>query len=217
MTHSIATMAASLGLDVEHMDFAKLQSLRKEIDAIHERRLKHERDGALKEIIRLTLAFGFTAPELNRALTEATKVAGHAAPKRPPVPAKYRNPATAETWTGRGQPPAWIKDAADRTPFLIEEQDRLAAQIQGRPQDPPAPAAEPVRPTLGLALTPNTETQAALADAAAGKTYPVDLENLTESILAPDPVEEKMVAQSPLTFTSDSDEEQPQQMAASMA
>lgn len=33
--------------------------------------------------------------------------------------AKYRDPATGVTWTGRGKPPNWIKDAADRTPFEI--------------------------------------------------------------------------------------------------
>lgn len=32
---------------------------------------------------------------------------------------KYRDPATGATWTGRGKPPNWIKDAADRTPFEI--------------------------------------------------------------------------------------------------
>ncbi|MFG0602441.1 H-NS histone family protein [Delftia sp. WSY_4] len=34
---------------------------------------------------------------------------------------KYRDPATGVTWTGRGKPPLWIKDAADRTPFLIAQ------------------------------------------------------------------------------------------------
>ncbi|MFG0677704.1 H-NS histone family protein [Delftia sp. WSY_7] len=33
---------------------------------------------------------------------------------------KYRDPGTGATWTGRGKPPNWIKDAADRGQFLIE-------------------------------------------------------------------------------------------------
>ena len=33
--------------------------------------------------------------------------------------AKFRDPATGATWTGRGKPPAWIKDAVDRTAFEI--------------------------------------------------------------------------------------------------
>jgi len=34
------------------------------------------------------------------------------------VAAKYRNPATGQTWTGRGKAPKWI-DGKDRTQFLI--------------------------------------------------------------------------------------------------
>jgi DNA-binding protein H-NS len=39
--------------------------------------------------------------------------------KTPPV-AKYRDPVTGATWSGRARPPAWIKDAKDRSKFLIE-------------------------------------------------------------------------------------------------
>lgn len=34
------------------------------------------------------------------------------------VPPKYRDPATGQTWTGRGKPPTWIKDQ-DRSQFAI--------------------------------------------------------------------------------------------------
>ena len=34
------------------------------------------------------------------------------------VAPKYRNPATGQTWTGRGKPPKWIQDQ-DRSRFLI--------------------------------------------------------------------------------------------------
>lgn len=34
------------------------------------------------------------------------------------IAAKYRNPETGDTWTGRGKPPRWIKDQ-DRTQFSI--------------------------------------------------------------------------------------------------
>jgi DNA-binding protein H-NS len=33
--------------------------------------------------------------------------------------AKYRHPATGQTWTGHGRPPAWIADAKNRDDFLI--------------------------------------------------------------------------------------------------
>ncbi|MGU7843349.1 H-NS histone family protein [Burkholderia sp. AW33-5] len=37
-----------------------------------------------------------------------------------PVEAKYRDPKTGTTWSGRGRAPAWIKDAKNRNRFLIE-------------------------------------------------------------------------------------------------
>ncbi len=33
--------------------------------------------------------------------------------------AKYRNPQTGDTWTGRGRPPTWIAAVANRDSFLI--------------------------------------------------------------------------------------------------
>ena len=36
------------------------------------------------------------------------------------VAAKYQNPKTGETWSGRGRAPGWIKDVANRDKFLIK-------------------------------------------------------------------------------------------------
>ena len=36
------------------------------------------------------------------------------------VAPKYRNPATGETWTGRGKAPKWIQDTSNRDAFLIK-------------------------------------------------------------------------------------------------
>lgn len=35
-------------------------------------------------------------------------------------PAKYRDPKTGATWSGRGPAPAWMANAKDRTTFLID-------------------------------------------------------------------------------------------------
>lgn len=35
------------------------------------------------------------------------------------VAPKYRDPATGQTWTGRGKPPVWIRDQ-DRSQFEIQ-------------------------------------------------------------------------------------------------
>lgn len=38
-----------------------------------------------------------------------------------PAEAKYRDPKTGATWSGRGRAPAWIKDVKNRNRFLIHE------------------------------------------------------------------------------------------------
>ncbi|RQR56387.1 H-NS histone family protein [Burkholderia sp. Bp9140] len=38
-----------------------------------------------------------------------------------PIEAKYRDPKTGATWSGRGRAPAWIKDAKNRNRFLIQD------------------------------------------------------------------------------------------------
>ncbi len=40
--------------------------------------------------------------------------------RRDPVPPKYRDPLTGNTWTGRGKPPKWIVGVADRNIYLIK-------------------------------------------------------------------------------------------------
>ncbi|MBJ9687550.1 H-NS histone family protein [Burkholderia vietnamiensis] len=37
-----------------------------------------------------------------------------------PTEAKYLDPKTGATWSGRGRAPAWIKDAKNRDRFLIQ-------------------------------------------------------------------------------------------------
>lgn len=46
--------------------------------------------------------------------------AGTAKPKAE-VSAKYHNPKTGETWSGRGRAPAWIKNVKNRDRFLIAQ------------------------------------------------------------------------------------------------
>lgn len=49
----------------------------------------------------------------------AANVAKAAGPKRT-VAAKYADPKTGATWTGRGRAPVWIRDVKDRSKFLID-------------------------------------------------------------------------------------------------
>jgi len=71
---------------------------------------KSEVSGAVQEIKALIEAFGLTQDDVfppAKQKREASSVAP-----------KYRDPATGQTWTGRGKPPNWIKDQ-DRSQFAI--------------------------------------------------------------------------------------------------
>jgi DNA-binding protein H-NS len=46
---------------------------------------------------------------------------------RGPQPAKYRDPKSGATWSGRGPAPAWLARAKDRSRFLIAGADKGAA------------------------------------------------------------------------------------------
>ena len=73
------------------------------------RQKKHAASEALAQIHGLIAEFGFTAQQVF--------------PWRPTVKefaAKYRDPRTGATWTGRGKPPAWIA-GKDREQFLVEK------------------------------------------------------------------------------------------------
>ena len=48
--------------------------------------------------------------------SKATRPGNYA---RGPQPAKYRDPESGATWSGRGPAPAWLANVKDRTKFLI--------------------------------------------------------------------------------------------------
>lgn len=86
---------------------AKLQSLA-------EQARQDEINEARKRIRELMAANGLTVADLQerkRVATVKKKGAGASA-------AKYKNPETGETWTGRGRSPRWL-DGKNKADFLI--------------------------------------------------------------------------------------------------
>ncbi|NRF65631.1 H-NS histone family protein [Aquincola sp. S2] len=118
---------------------------------------KSELPGVIERIRDAIAAYGLTATDLGfgGGATSAGKAAATAAPKAPRAKrgarvaapaskgtltvgvAKYRDPKSGKTWTGRGKPPLWIVGAKDRTPFLI---DGAAAAAPAAPAAEAAPA-----------------------------------------------------------------------------
>lgn len=104
---------------------AQIAKLEQQAEALRQTQVK-----AVVAQLKKTIAeYGLTAEELGlvpggRGMRRAAKPA---AKRRPGSGvAKYRDPKTGQTWTGRGRPPVWIAGAKDRDAFLIA----------------PAPAAE---------------------------------------------------------------------------
>lgn len=80
----------------------------------------------LMETHRLTpddIAAHFGKRTSGRKGSTASKASGHT------VAAKYVNPKTGATWTGRGRAPEWIANVKDRTRFLIDGQGARSAAV----------------------------------------------------------------------------------------
>jgi DNA-binding protein H-NS len=69
---------------------------------------------AVAKVREVVAEYGLTAQDIFPA--RGGKSAGPKAVSK--VAAKYRDPATGQTWTGRGKAPKWI-EGQDRTPFVI--------------------------------------------------------------------------------------------------
>ncbi|RKP45617.1 H-NS histone family protein [Trinickia fusca] len=70
----------------------------------------------ITEIRQKIAEFGLTAGDLGFA--EAARRGRP--PKKAPLPPKYQDPKTGNTWSGRGKPPKWIA-GKNRDRFLIEQ------------------------------------------------------------------------------------------------
>lgn len=75
---------------------------------------QNEIASAVTKVRELVAEYGLTAQDVFPGRAPKTSAA-KAASK---VAAKYRDPATGQTWTGRGKAPKWI-EGRDRAPFVI--------------------------------------------------------------------------------------------------
>ena len=95
--------------------YAELLAQRRELDAKIEAMRKEEQATAIAKIREMVEAYELSVADVFPS--------GRGAKDRAPgstsvVAPKYRDPATGQTWTGRGKPPKWIADK-DRSQFAI--------------------------------------------------------------------------------------------------
>ena len=106
---------------------AEIAKLEKQADAVR----KTEVAGVITKIKEAIAAYGLTAADLGfgrgaaKALRASKATPGNKTSEKTSATigvAKYRDPKTGKTWTGRGKPPAWIAGVKDREPYLIDGQ-----------------------------------------------------------------------------------------------
>ncbi|MEM5312455.1 H-NS histone family protein [Paraburkholderia sp. EG287A] len=88
---------------------AQLDELKSQAAAVRQ----EEFDMVLADIRAKVVEFGYSERDIFGSRRGRPRVS------HGPLPAKYRDPATGATWSGRGRAPNWIKDAKNRDRFLI--------------------------------------------------------------------------------------------------
>ncbi|WP_348697526.1 H-NS histone family protein [Duganella fentianensis] len=84
-----------------------------ELETLAETARKNEKAAAIEQIRSIMREYGLSVADLGApAKTKTGK-------KRAPVPAKYRDDATGQTWTGRGRAPKWL-EGKNKDQYLIK-------------------------------------------------------------------------------------------------
>ncbi len=79
---------------------------------------QQEVDAAVTAIRELIAEFDLTVDEVFQGERKRGRIGASTQRATKTVAPKYRDPATGQTWTGRGKAPLWIRDK-DRDEFLI--------------------------------------------------------------------------------------------------
>jgi DNA-binding protein H-NS len=100
--------------DLAELSIEQLKAQQAELDRRIQEKQKAQRASVIEQIVNVVKEYDVPIEELVEALgglklrRKGTK-----------AKAKYRDPATGTTWSGRGKEPAWIKGMVDRSPFEI--------------------------------------------------------------------------------------------------
>jgi DNA-binding protein H-NS len=92
--------------------YAELQAQIVQLQREAETQRTTEINGAKDKIRAIMSEYGLKPEDLGMNKTRAAKV-------RAPVPTKYRDDTTGQTWTGRGRAPKWL-EGKDKTQYLIK-------------------------------------------------------------------------------------------------
>lgn len=95
------------------LTYKELSAQKSALDAQIAAAQKAEKEAAVQEAMQLIAEYDIGEYQLfSRSISRAPLTT------KAPVLAKYKDPETAKTWTGRGKPPLWIA-GKDRSLFAI--------------------------------------------------------------------------------------------------
>jgi DNA-binding protein H-NS len=121
---------------------------------------------------RSKFLFDSSATSAAPAAATKAKVVGNYV--RGPQPAKYRDPKSGATWSGRGRAPRWVADVEDRTRFLIEGTEQVVTDTGFASKASKPKAAAGGGAAAKKAATKKTaETKSPVSKKAASKKSPV--------------------------------------------
>jgi DNA-binding protein H-NS len=89
---------------------AQLEKLHKEVAAAREKEIVEAIEAIKAQIVEYDITpeeLGFSTPRAGNA-------------RKRPLPPRYHNPKTGDTWSGRGRAPGWLA-GKNRDRFLIKE------------------------------------------------------------------------------------------------
>ena len=94
--------------------YADLKAQIAKLQAQAEDARRTEIDNVVADIRQKIAEYGLTAQDLGFAVAAKRG----RPPKKAPLPAKYQDPKSGNTWSGRGKPPKWIV-GKNRERYLI--------------------------------------------------------------------------------------------------
>jgi DNA-binding protein H-NS len=97
------------------MFYEEIQAKIADLQAQAERVKREEKQQAIDAARAMISSYGITAKDLGLDKPAKAKAGPKPGGK---IPAKYRDPASGATWSGRGKTPRWI-NGADRSQYAI--------------------------------------------------------------------------------------------------
>lgn len=111
--HPLADMAGLNGMTMS--SYKELLQQRENLEKQIQEARQRENQEAVDKVRALVAEFELTPDDIFGTPRKSGKGSASAGQKVAP---KYRNPATGDTWTGRGKPPKWIANQ-NRDQYLI--------------------------------------------------------------------------------------------------